>query len=264
MLQDKQQYCLQHLLYMKPTNFSTFARRYAEEFITLTFSSQAYFNRLLNLVHVDSMIPALETTAKTDTSNWVAHLLSGYVTSADTGNEDLVIASRAALTEFCEASADNLEVVCGALLQNLKSYQTEDRIIVPTLEMVAFLFHVGIFQRSRDVNMRSLCLQAQKASYKASNIRKIEACIKVYGGVSGNGTASAAGGDGIDPAGQEARKRLGALLFHPWPRVRTMVVDEVWNLVGDDEGYGQKLMGIDWGRADRAEIKSAIGMLRLE
>jgi hypothetical protein len=238
-------------------------RRYVEEFATLTFSSQAYFNTLLNLIHADCMIPALDATVEKDTSNWVAHLLSGYVTSADTGNEDLVIASRAALTEFCEASAENLDIVCAALIQNLKSYQVEDRIIVPTLEMVAFLFHVGLFQRSRNVNMRSLCLQAQKASYKASNIRKIEACVKVYGGVAaaGNGESN----DGIDEAaGQEARKRLGVLLFHPWPRVRTMVVDEVWNLIGEDEEHGQMLMGVDWGKADRTEIKSAIGMLRLE
>lgn len=239
--------------------------RPAARFRSLTFSSQEYFHTLLSLIQVDYLVPALRDIAQTQTQDWMAHLLSGFVTSADTGNEDLVIASRAALTSFCDASAETLELVCGALLQNLKTYQAEDRILVPTLEMVAFLFHVNIFQRSHGVNMRGLCLQAQKAGYKTGNVRKIEACVKVYGGVAGAGLGSEAGDSGTADAGvQEAKKRLGALLFHPWPKVRTMVVDALWNCTAEEDRPREKLLRVDWGRAQKAEIKSVVHELRLE
>lgn len=183
----------------------------------------------------------------------MSQLMAGFVTSADTGNEDLVIASRTALTAFCDASSTNVNFICNALLQNLKIHQGEDRVVVPTLEVIAFLFHVGLFQRAENVNLRSLCLQTQKAGYKTGNIRKIEACVKVYGGVVAMGDTG--------PGVQDARKRLGALMFHPWPKVRVMVVDELWGLVSEQ---GEKLMGVDWGAADKGQIRTVVQALRLE
>lgn len=190
--------------------------------------------------------------AHADIGAWVAELMAGFVTSADTGNEDLVIASRAALTSYCEADSKNLQSICDALLLNLKSRQGQDRIVVPTLEIIAFMFHVGLFQKGA-VNLRSLCLQTQKAAYKTGNVRKLEACIKVYGGVAGMGQHA-----GAEAGVQEARKRLGALLHHPWPRVRSMVVDELWGLLGENDNSGEQLKGIDWGHANKAQIKAVV------
>jgi hypothetical protein len=201
-----------------------------------------------------------------DENAWMAGLMAGYVSSADTGNEDLVIASRAALTDHCEESADNLQRVCSALLHNLKTCQGQDRIIVPTLEMIAFLFHTGLFQRCPDINYKSLCLQTQKAGYKTGNVRKITACIAVYGGIAGS---TESGDAGV----KEARRRLGALVSHPWPRVRSAVVDELWGLVGEEdeevaEGDGGKsghgLTGVDWASADKGRIKALVTELGLE
>lgn len=223
----------------------------------MTFSSQSYFSSLLELLYQDSLHPAVTAMAASDATSWMAELMAGFVTSADTGNEDLVIASRAALTDFCGASPARLGLVCNGLLQNLKARQSQDRVVVPTLEIIAFLFHTGLFPRCEDVNLRSLCLQTQKAGYKTGNVRKIEACVKVYGGV-------AAIGDEAVPGVQEARKRLGALLFHPWPKVRVMVVDELWGLVGDQGGHGDRLTGLDWGKAQKGEIRAVVQELRLE
>lgn len=195
--------------------------------------------------------------ANADTGAWVAELMAGFVTSADTGNEDLVIASRAALTSYCEADSENLESICNALLLNLKTRQGQDRVIVPTLEIISFMFHVGLFQKST-ANLRGLCLQTQKAAYKTGNVRKLEACIKVYGGIAGMSEYA-----GAEAAVQEARKRLGALLHHPWPRVRSMVIDELWGLLGDDDMSGEQLKGIDWGHANKAQIKTVVEELRL-
>lgn len=234
--------------------------RHAARLRHLPFSSKCYFETLLHLVTSDCLHPWLAQPAAADGVASMAELLAGFVTSADTGNDDLVIASRAALIDFCETSPDNLDGVGAALLQNLRLRQSEDRVIVPTLEIVAFLFSCGLFQRCRAVSLRALCLQTQKASYKTGNVRKIMACVKVYGGVA---SVSDSGDDGV----QEARKRLGALLFHPWPRVRSAVVDQLWDLTGgvDDGAHlvSSPLTGVDWAKADKDQIRSVIQELRL-
>ncbi|KAL7899370.1 tubulin folding cofactor D C terminal domain-containing protein [Trichoderma sp. SZMC 28014] len=237
----------------------------------LTYSSKAYFFLLLDLIHKDSLHKHIMDIVKDDTNAWMAGLMAGFVSSADTGNEDLIIDSRAALTDYCEQSPQKLQLVCSALLHNLKTCQGEDRIIVPTLEIIAFLFHVGLFQRCEGINYKSLCLQTQKAGYKTGNVRKVAACIKVYGGIAAAGAESA--GDHVEAGVKDARKRLGALMAHPWPRIRSAVVDEIWGLVdsgelaadgddGQDDGHG--LTGVDWTSADKSRVKALVTELRLE
>jgi tubulin-specific chaperone D len=339
----------------------------SETFRELPFSSKEYFEFLFALCNTASLrINAAVPTITAE--NCTSSLLAGLVTSADTGNEDLVIVTRAALAEFGEASDENLRQVCGSLLYNLKLYAGQDRVLVPTLEVVAFLFHVGILQHccapaltnavkstntgtgagagtgsgsTFRLNLKQLCLLVQKAGYKTGNVRKLEACIKVYGAIaavetrttqvsieqnatrtsiaahinrvsteggieqeqeredtggnSGNGTTKAGrlatakrfafggGGPGWirqegDEGPAEARKRLGALLLHPFPKVRSLVVDELWNLLALGSGHGidddevesgreeegkNLLLGVDWGRADKARVKKLVSDLRL-
>ncbi|KAF4342222.1 tubulin-folding cofactor D (chaperone) [Fusarium beomiforme] len=230
---------------------------HAKNFCELTFSSRVYFESLLNLHIGDRLRPLLCDVAKEDKRKWMTELMSGFVGSADTGNEDLVIASRAALCDFCEANLENLDLICHAMLQNLKSRQGQDRVIVPTLEIIAFLFQMQLFQKS-SVDLRSLCLQTQKAGYKTGNVRKLEACTKVYAGI-----ASMAGQEGAETGAQEARKRLGALLYHPWPKVRSMVVDGLWGVLEEEGEIAEKLKGVDWGQAGKAQIKTTIEELSL-
>ena len=284
-----------------------------------TFSSRPYFCFLLDLLSQDWLRPDISDSVKADQEKWMDELMAGYVSSADTGNEELVIATRAALCDFCEQSASNTDAVCNALFRNLKSRQGQDRVLVPTLEVIAFLFHVGVFAACGEVNYKSLCLQVQKAGYKTGNIRKIEACIKVYGAIAalsfssttpaneGQAAAAAAAvslpvqvqdrhpGQKADEGSRDARKRLGALMLHPWPRVRSMVVDELWGLglmlspttssasassyevasspsaaIGNDaeddhHGAGggggfavEKLKGVDWGKAEKGVVRTLV------
>ena len=297
------------------------------------------------------------------TADCTALLLAGLVTSADTGNEDLVIETRAALASFCgcrgegeeekSGAGKNLRQVLAALVDNLRSYQARglDRVVVPTLEVLAFLFHAGALERrgAEELNLKQLCLLVQKAAYKTGNVRKLEACIKVYGGVasaylvvddvnassrSGGAasatteplrhkvttasgdttTATTTSADATAPvtttvagatleeqvptelarkrqAGMaEARRRLGALMLHPWPRIRSLVVDELWSLLplpvhshqqsgsapvaGEAEHEAttrvtlqkqqqESLLGVDWGKADKTHIKRTVGVLGL-
>ncbi|KAH6996172.1 tubulin folding cofactor D C terminal-domain-containing protein [Ilyonectria sp. MPI-CAGE-AT-0026] len=230
---------------------------HSTQFRELTFSSKPYFQALLHLYSVDHLQPLLRDLATSDPGAWMAELLAGFVTSADTGNEDLVIASRAALSDYCEANQENLDLVCQGLFQNLKTRQGQDRVLVPTLEIIAFLFHVGFFQKST-VNFRSLCLQTQKAGYKSGNVRKLEACVKVYSGIASMGDQA-----GAEAGVMEARKRLGALFFHPWPRIKSVVVDALWGLLGDQEDVAERLKGVDWGVAKKPQIKAVVEDLRL-
>ncbi|KAK1506761.1 beta-tubulin cofactor d [Colletotrichum tamarilloi] len=268
---------------------------FATTFTKLTFSSKTYFQTLLNLYATEnSLQPPIAEPARADAGAWMAELLAGYVTSADTGNEDLVIASRAALADFCAASPRHLDAVCVALVSNVKTRQTPgrgqgDRVVVPTLEIVAFLCHVGLFRKCRGVDLRHLCLQVQKAGYKTGNVRKLEACIKVYGCVAGFDEVCAGvteedlGKEEEEEAEEilrgkrrdgisEARKRLGALMFHPWPRVRSLVVDELWKLFGEQEdedehggggGGGESLKSVDWSKADKASINRVVEQFAL-
>lgn len=232
---------------------------------------------MLDLLFEDFLQPTISDTLKANPDTWMEELLAGLVSSADTGNEDLVIATRAALCDFCQQSQEKTDAVCTALLRNLKSRQGQDRVLVPTLEITAFLLHVGVFQTCDKINYKSLCLQVQKACYKTGNVRKIEACIRVYGAVAelGRGPHGSDQGssvvDGTDEQRKQegiadARKRLGALMMHPWPRIRSFVVDELWGLTSislDDHPAAQKLKGVDWGKADKGSVKSLVEALQL-
>lgn len=236
----------------------------------MTFSSQAYFATLLSLLHSPSLHPIVTAQRETHTTTWNAELLAGYVTSADTGNEDLVIASRAALTDFC-STPDGLDDVEGPLMRVLRVNKGNDRVVVPTFEILAFLFHVGLIKESDSVHM-SLCRYVQRAVYKSGNIRKIEASIRLYGGMASVGDTDRVrelkvrlGPLWVEPSGvTEAKKRLGALLYHPWPKVRVMVVDELWGLFDGQEEMGAKLLGVDWGVAKKAQIQEVVKALGLD
>jgi len=87
----------------------------------------------------------LETAFET---HWRLELFEGYVTSADTGAEDVVRASRAALVAFCEDGKEHTDLVCKTLFEVAKKNIENDRVLVPTMEVMSFLFDVQILQRS--------------------------------------------------------------------------------------------------------------------
>ncbi|RFU24945.1 hypothetical protein B7463_g11392, partial [Scytalidium lignicola] len=196
-------------------------------FASVSTSSYTYFRFILDMETHDWL--------QTGPYNleWRAEMVEGYVTSADTGSEDLVRVSRAALADFCNREG-NIDLVCETLFEVLKKNLNNDRVLVPTLEVVGFLFDVGIMRRS-SLNWRSLSLNVQKAHYKTGNVRKLEACIKVYSGL-------------VEVYPEEALKRLTALLLHPFPRVRNQVVDTLFAV----RGVGK---GVNWGKGNRDDVK---------
>lgn len=116
----------------------------AQDFKALSVSSEGYFAWFLELQQSSiSLLPAVCSQMDGD-STVVLSMLEGYVTSADTGSENLIKASRAALTDFCYVDVSASNLICGTLLQLAKTNLHNDRIMVPVLEVMSFLFDAGI------------------------------------------------------------------------------------------------------------------------
>lgn len=171
--------------------------------------------------------------------------MEGYITSADTGSEDLVRASRTALVDFCNTGHDRM--VCDQLFQMLKKSKN-DRVLIPTLETIGFLFDMGIMQKSPpryvtpsyvapkkrpENNWEEFCNAVRTAHYKSSNVRKLQAAIKIYGGLIE-----------LEPA---AMLKLTSLLLHNYPQIRNAAADEIWvaKSVGKD---------VDWAKAKKPNL----------
>ncbi|CAK7568494.1 MAG: hypothetical protein SEPTF4163_006487, partial [Sporothrix epigloea] len=233
---------------------------------SLSFSSQAYFRSLLGLwetVTTDPVGRAIQSASiagaaivardgdainnnSASATKWMAALMRGYVTSADTGNEELIVASRAAMVDYVlggdgDGDGDGSGVVLRqqrrreclwqALLRNLPgspaaattpagaTITPPDRIVIPTMEVVAYLFNAGVFSASmdpakpNDEHLLELCRQVNEAIDKAGSLRKVEACIKVYGAVALASKSSSSGAGGVVSCA-----KLAALLHHEWPR----------------------------------------------
>lgn len=102
-------------------------------------SSYPYFQGLLRIVESEEV-------------SW-AHrsLLEGYLTSAGAGSPSVLEASRRALADFVEETAGNVDshafslgTLCGYILAILRDNQNHDRVIVPALEVAAFLLNLGL------------------------------------------------------------------------------------------------------------------------
>lgn len=81
---------------------------------------------------------------------------------------------------------------------------------------------------------RSLYLLVQKAHYKTGNVRKLEAAVKIYGG--------------LIEVYQEALQKLTTMLLHPFPKIRNEVADTLFAV----KGLGK---GVDWVKASKADLE---------
>lgn len=80
----------------------------------------------------------------------------------------------------------------------------------------------------------------QKAHYKTANVRKLEAAVKLYGGLLA-----------VYPA---AVDKLSSMLLHPYPNIRNQVADTLFVA----KGVGK---GVDWTRAKKGDLELLKGQL---
>jgi tubulin-specific chaperone D len=92
----------------------------------------------------------------------------------------------------------------------------------------------GIEADTNLLRWRSLYLLVQKAHYKTGNVRKLEAAIKVYGG--------------LLQVYPEAFEKLTSMLLHPFPKIRNQVADMLFIA----RGVGK---GVNWTKAGKEDLK---------
>lgn len=122
-------------------------------FLGFSVSSYDYFRWLLEAQILDRLQLSLFNYQP---DHWAADMLQGFVSSADTGSAGLVRVSRAALVDFCESSFDveqkggahkqrhSAQLIWQKLYEIAKSNINNDRILVPTMELLGFLLDVGV------------------------------------------------------------------------------------------------------------------------
>lgn len=179
------------------------------------------------------------------TQDWVRKpLLEGYVTSAGAGSESLLRASRAAFILFTEPLDLATLVIHSTYLTDLiRENVTNDRLAVPTLEFVAFLFEAGVLQRLRDQDFawKRFFTEVRKAHFKSGNVQKIEAAVKIYAGMLA-----------VPRVRAEVQEKLCSMLLHAYPKIRNAAADALL-IVSDDES----LMGVNWSKP-QAELKIVV------
>lgn len=81
----------------------------------------------------------------------------------------------------------------------------------------------------------------RKAHYKSGNVQKIEAAVKIYGGMLA-----------VPRVRVEVQEKLCSMLLHPYPKIRNAAADALL-IVTDDE----RLMGVNWSKP-QAELKAVV------
>ena len=93
----------------------------------------AYFERILSLCKLEWLSMAV---------------LEGFVTTAGGQYEDQIRVSRTALINHTSRLSDSeLQLFCVYLVRILRNHFDNDRLVIPAMEVISFLFEAGITVR---------------------------------------------------------------------------------------------------------------------
>ncbi|CAI6332532.1 unnamed protein product [Periconia digitata] len=188
-------------------------------------SSYAYFANALNVI-------------KPTTSEAVREaLFLGFITSAGMGSESVVQNSRAALLDAVDQwpiesgthEGDEVRLsllyMANCFLSLLKKNLESERVLLPLLEVLAFLFDMQIMQQliSTSFNFRALLSYTQKAHFKSTHIPKLLLALDVYRGL---GMVAQTRVDTIT--------KVTSMLLHPFPKIRIAAAEILWMLTGEE------------------------------
>ena len=155
-------------------------------------------------------------------------ILEDLIVTASSGSESLLVASRAALAAHAEEiMPSQLDELCCTLVDMIKSnvendkVPVNDRLLVPAMDVLGFLFEIGIMERLESVaNFFSLVILVKSAHHKSLNIRKLEAAIQIYSGIL------------ITPSLIHLRNdtllQLTSMLLHQYPKIRNAAADTLF------------------------------------
>ncbi|KAF2428971.1 hypothetical protein EJ08DRAFT_308806 [Tothia fuscella] len=168
-------------------------------------SSVDYFSSLLALLDM-SILQGLKR-----------ELIEGYSSSAGRGSESVVQASRLALYNFVDGLENSPNGESYSLLQFgntisdiLKDNLSDDRVLLPLLEVIAYLLDVQLLQRllATSFKWRNFLSLIQKSHFKSNNVQKLVVVMDVYRGLAD-----------VDVIRKEVLTKVVCMLLHPFPTV---------------------------------------------
>ncbi|KAH9881877.1 hypothetical protein J1614_001048 [Plenodomus biglobosus] len=208
-------------------------------------SSQAYF------------LAALKSLQRATNEKIREAISTGYVNSAGMGSESVVQNARIALLDFIDSlpisSTTETPIPFSLLdfatcLTNLlKSHLDNDRVLLPLLEVTAFLFDMQVLQRlqATPFNFRTLLSLTQKSHFKSTHMQKLHLALDLYRGLGCMPTTRS-----------DTLAKVVSMLLHPFPKVRISAAETLWLLTGE-EGLKRQ----DWSLAGKS-LKGAVLSLR--
>ncbi|EMD69994.1 hypothetical protein COCSADRAFT_78095 [Bipolaris sorokiniana ND90Pr] len=157
----------------------------------------------------------------------------GFVSSAGMGSESVVQNSRMALLDFVDtlpSSSDagdqySLLDLATTFLTLLKSHLDNDRILLPLLEVLAFLFDMHVMHRltTTSFSFRTLLSYAQKSHFKSSHVHKLHLALDMYRGLGS-----------VPVTREETLRKVTSMLLHPFPKIRVTAAETLWFLMGEE------------------------------
>ena len=145
------------------------------------------------------------------------HIILGIVSSAAAGTEDLGRASRSAIVSYVHDQPEVLQMdMCilffTTLLDQLE-VAAEDRLVVPTMEVLAFLIEQDVLIECRTRNLQdyhSMLLQKmQKVHQPSSSLQRVEAALRIYSCLAV-----------VQETRTKALEKLTRMLLHRHPKVK--------------------------------------------
>lgn len=202
---------------------------------------------------VARLLSSVDTSASVtgDARDLCSAIILGIATSAGAGSSALQTVARAALGDVLEPlhvyppqkrmtgmdQPTNVSLFdVGEMLQDLLAANlTNDRVMIPLLETVAFLLDANILQRlssGGDAELHppqprykwlTFLSLVQKAHYKTASIPKLLAAVAVYRGF----------GD-ISEIRAQVLSKMTAMLMHPFPTVRVAVAETLFVITQEE------------------------------
>ncbi|KAG9193115.1 hypothetical protein G6011_03150 [Alternaria panax] len=205
-------------------------------------SSQAYF---LSALRVSAINPSIRDA-----------ICAGFMSSAGMSSESVVQNSRAALLDFVDMLQNEdlsddprftLVDFANCFLMLLKENMTNDRVLLPLLEVISFLFDMQVMQRlqSTSFNFRALLSYTQKAHFKSTHMQKLHLALDMYRGL-GN----------IPLTRADTLSKVVSMLLHPFPKIRITAAETLWFLTHMDG-----LKRHDWSLPSKA-LKPAVDTIK--
>ncbi|KAF2103374.1 hypothetical protein NA57DRAFT_63931 [Rhizodiscina lignyota] len=171
-------------------------------------------------------------------------ILEGYVSSAGMGSESVVQVARAALLSAVDPllpESNNqlsLIAVANVLMDVFKKHLENDRILLPLLEIIAFLLDMQILQRLAETTFkwRNLLSLVQKSHYKSNHMHKLHLALDVYRGLAD-----------VTVIRKDVTSKLVSMLSHPFPKLRVAAAETLLVVTSDTA-----LKSVDWSMPTKA------------